>query len=697
MAHRLDSLLRPKSVAVVGATVRESAVGNYTIRNLLRGGFGGELFAVNPRYSKVCGVPCYAALEDLPQKVEHVIFCVSDERIEQVLDAAIERGVRAATIMSALVLSDDERPLLKDRVASRARNAGLLVCGGNGMGFYNFSEGVWACGFDTRSHKPPGNVTLISHSGAAMSGIVDVDERINFNLAVSTGQELCVSMDEYMDFALDLPETRVIGLFIETARNPAGLVAALEKANDRGVPVVAIKVGRTELAARLAVSHSGAMAGSDSAFDALFDRHGVQRVEDMEELATALIMFAQPHEVAPGGLVFLHDSGGERQLAIDLADTVGVGFAELSAQTVSQLEGLLDPGLPAVNPLDAWSTGGPDYHRVMGDCLAALMSDPDAALGAVIHDRAPHGRLYAEYLEYLKRGHEASGKPAFLVSNRQGTGSDAAVIDWTEQGFPVLDGLRSFLAGARCLVAHRDFHARPQPALPSIDEGAIGRSRGRLSGADALSEHEALTLLADFGIQTSRSLLADTEEAAVDAARGLGLPVVLKTAEPGIAHKTDAGGVALNLGSESSLRQAYREVAAKLGPRVLVAPMVKGSVEMMLGMVRDVQFGPLVMIGMGGVHVELLRDVVWALPPVDADGVSRLVDRLMLRPLLDGSRGQPAVNVRAFCEAAARFSMLAAELGDLIAEIDVNPVVLGPEACVAVDALAILESGATDR
>ena len=691
MPHRLDPLLRPKSIAVVGATVREFAVGNYTIRNMLRGGFAGQLFAVNPRYRKVCGIPCFPSLEHLPQTVEHVIFCVSDERIEEALEAAIEHGVRAATIMSALVLGEDEPPLLKERIARRCRDAGLLVCGGNGMGFYHFSEGVWACGFDTRSHSRAGNVTLISHSGAVMSGIVDVDERIDFNLVVSTGQELCVSMDEYMDFALDLPETRVIGLFIEAARNPAGLVTALEKANDRGVPVVAIKVGRTELAARLAVSHSGAMAGSDSAFEALFDRYGVQRVQDMEELATALIMFAQPHEVGRGGIVSLHDSGGERQLAIDLADDVGVEFAELEQHTVDRLEELLDPGLPPVNPLDAWSRGGPDYDRVMGECLAALMSDPGAALGAVVHDRAPHGRLYPTYLEYLQRGHEAAGKPAFLVSNRQGTGADAAVIAWTRRGFPVLDGLRSFLAGARCLLGYRDFVARRQAAPPPIDRRVIEKWRARLGEADGLPEGEALELLADFGVPVNTCSFADTEEVAVAAASDVGFPLALKTAKEGIAHKTDAGGVALDLDDEHSFREAYRKMAAKLGPRVLVAPMVEGSVEMMLGMVRDQQFGPLLMIGIGGVHAEVVNDAVWALPPLDAEGVRRLVDRLRLRPLLDGARGQPAVDVGAFCEAVARFSMLAAELGDQIAEIDANPLVLGPETCAVVDALVIME------
>lgn len=660
----------------------------------MRGGFAGELFAVNPRYSKVCGVPCYPGLADLPRTVEHAIFGVGDERIEQALEAAIEHGARAATIMSALVLGDDKTPVLKDRIASRVREAGLLVCGGNGMGFYNFPERIWACGFDARSHKPSGNVTLISHSGAGMSGILDVDECIDFNLAVSTGQELCVSMDHYMDFALDLPETRVIGLFMETARNPAGLVAAFEKANDRGVPVVAIKVGRTELAARLTASHSGALAGSDSAFDALFDRYGVQRVQDMEEFATALIMFAQPHRVAGGSLVSIHDSGGERQLAIDLADSLGVPFAQLSEQTVSVLEDLLDPGLPAVNPLDAWSTGGPDYDRVMSDCLAALMSDPGAALGAVIHDRAPRGRIYPEYLDYLRRGHAASGKPTFLVSNRQGTGADAAVISaTTDEGFPVIDGLRSFLKGAKCLLDYRDFVARPQTSPPKTPTGAAEKWRSRLCAPGALSERDSLTLLTDFGIPANSCLFTDTEEGAVEAARSLGMPVVLKTAEEGIAHKSDEGGVVLELNDEASLRQAYRKLAARLGPKMLVAPMVTAGVEMILGMVRDSQFGPVLVLGMGGLHAEVMKDVLYALPPLDARGVGRLVDRLKLRPLLDGRRGQPAVDVQAFCEAGARFSVLATELGDLIREIDVNPVVLGPETCVAVDALAIVDAG----
>jgi acyl-CoA synthetase (NDP forming) len=264
MPHRLDSLLRPRSIAVVGASEREATVGRNTIENLQKGGFEGRLYAVNPGRSSVLGVPCFPALANLPEPVEHVIFAVADERLEAALDEAIAHGVRAATIMSTLVIAGDRTPPLRERVLAKIRAASLVVCGANGMGFYNFADGIWGCGFRTRDHRRGGNVAYISHSGSGMCGIVDSEERIDFNLVVSTGQELAVTMDEYLDFALEQPTTRVVGLFMETARNPAGLARALAKAETKRIPVVALKVGRTELSARLTVSHSGAIAGEDA-------------------------------------------------------------------------------------------------------------------------------------------------------------------------------------------------------------------------------------------------------------------------------------------------------------------------------------------------------------------------------------------------------------------------------------------------
>jgi len=695
--HELDPLLRPASIAVLGASERAHTVGSQVIQNLRQGGFTGPLYPVNPSRKNVFGLRCYPSLSELPETVEQVIFAVADSRVEAALNDTIAHGARAATIYSTLMLENDHSPDLRARVSARIRSSGLLVCGANGMGYYNFQDGVWACGFDTRAnHRRGGNVTLISHSGSGMSGIIDCEDRIDFNLAVSTGQELSVTMDQYMDYAIEQMDTRVIGLFMETARNPDGLEKVLAKSARRGIPVVVLKVGRTELAARLTVSHSGAMAGQDAAFQALFDRYGVQRVEDMDELATALLMFAQPHKVADGGLVALHDSGGERQLLIDLADRVGVGLTKISSATERRLQELLDPGLVAVNPLDAWSKGGSEYHLVMEKCFASLMADDQAALGAVVHDRAPDGAIYHDYIGYLHAGHASSGKPVFLVSNHQGTGADPLVQSSTRAGFPVLDGLRSFLVGTRCLLAWRDFQKQwgthdPCAAL----EGeltklapAARRWKSRLKTVLALDEYESGQLLSDFGIPVNPARLADDAGSVVLAATGLGYPVVLKTAQPGVLHKTDQRGVYLNLRDESELSAAYEDLSARLGPRVLLSRMVTGlGTEMMLGIVSDPQFGPLVLLGFGGIHAETLRDVACALPPFDRAMARRLVDSLKHRHLLDGARGLPAGDIEAFCAAAARMSLLAWTLADVIGEIDVNPLLVQSEGCVALDAL----------
>ena len=690
MAHRLDPLLRPRSIAVLGATERDGTVGRHTVENLLKGGFEGGLYAINPGRQSVLGVPCYSSLAALPEPVEHVMFAIADTRVEAALDEAIAHGARAATIMSALVLAHDTDPPLRERVLAKIRRSGVAVCGANGMGFYNFADGVWGCGFRTRSHRRGGNVAYISHSGSGMCGIVDSEERIDFNLVVSTGQELAVSMDEYLDYALEMPGTRAVGLFMETARNPAGLVRALAKARERGIPVAALKVGRTELSAKLTVSHSGAIAGEDGVYDAIFDRYGVHRVRDMDELATTLILFAQPHPLGAGGLVSIHDSGGERQLLIDLADDHGVPLTQLSPASTRTLESLLDPGLPAVNPLDAWSTGGPDFDVTMQNCFAVLMGDPQAALGAVVHDRATDGGIYAAYLDYLRAGHAASGKPAVLVANRQGTGADPRVVAATREGFPVLDGLESFLRGVRHLFDHRDFAARARGVPPAFAETALAKMRARLADRRRFDENDALTLLGDAGLPANAGSIVESEAAAQKAARATGYPVVLKTAKRGLDHKSDQQGIHLGLTDDAAVAAAYRDLAKRIDPRVLVAPMIAShGVEMLLGMVRDPQFGPVVLVGAGGVHVEALGDAVYALPPFDAAEAARLVGRLRIAPLLRSRRHRRPLAIDEFCRVAARFSALVAALGDGLSEVDLNPVIVHADGCAIVDALIV--------
>ena len=698
MPHYLDPLVRPDSIAVVGASRRTDAVGNTVLKNLLRGEFPGALYAVNPGYEEVEGIRCYPSLSALPQPVQHVIFAVSDQRLEAALKEAISSGVKAAMIYSSLVLDEDVEPPLKQRVQEKVQQAGLLLCGANSMGFYNFAHNVWVGGFPTRSHHKPGNVALISQSGAGMSGIVDPDERIDFSFAVSTGLELTVTAEDYLDYALEQPETQVIGLFLETTRRPEKLVAAFRKAADRNIPLVAVKVGRTELAARLGVSHSGALAGSDAVYDAVFDRYGVQRVDDMEQLATALIMFAQPHPVADGGIVTIHDSGGERQLLIDAAAKLDARLTEISARTQERLEGLLDPGLPAVNPLDVWSAGGPGYEDRLEDCFAALLQDEGAALGAVVHDRAAHGRIYPEYVRHLRRGHEASGKPVFLVSNRQGTGADPLVAEATRAGFPVLDGIASFLTGAGRLLAYRDFQASSNIRPPVLPGSAISIWRARLAGIDEIDEIEAGRFLHDCGIPMVTARLLNDEAGLAELMTEMSYPVVMKTAMPGIHHKSDVGGVRLNIGSEADLFRVYRDMSGRLGSRVMIAPMLDvPGVEMILGLTTDEQFGPMIVMGIGGVHAELLQDVVTAAPPFDAATALGSLDRLKMRKLLDGARGVPPVDVPAFCETAAVLSVIAVEFAGLVKEVDINPVKVMEQGCLGLDALVIRKTETVNK
>ena len=689
--HRLQPLLKPSSIAVLGASQKSGSVGNEVIVNLLRGGFEGSIYPVNPGYEEILGIACYPSLVDLPARPDMVIFAISDRRIESALDEVIALNIPACTIFSALILDNDSTPNLKQRIATKAQNAGLLVAGANGMGFYNVRDRVLAGGFDTRDHPYPGNVSLISQSGAGMSGIVDCEQRLQFNLAVSSGYELTVSMEDYLDYALDLKETKVVGLFLETSRYPHKLIQAFKKANQRRIPIVVLKVGRTDLAAELAVSHSGALAGSDQCYNAVFDRYGVQRVDDMDQLATTLIMFAQTDQITQGDVVSLHDSGGERQLMIDLADSLKVPLTKLQPSTITQLENLLDAGLPAVNPLDGWGAGGPNASAMMADCFTALLADTGAALGAVIHDRGPNSEVYSSYLNYLHQAHAASGKPVFLVANRQGSGTDELAITSTHNGFAVIDGVSQFLIGARCLLNYRDFQLREPMSSVGIDQTKCDYWRQRLQAETKVTETLASQCLADLGIPMLQSILVGSEKELALAGANVGFPLVLKTAQPEIDHKSDVGGVVLNIANQADLLKAYREIADRLGPKGMVAPMLQSSgIEMILGISRDSQFGPTVVAGFGGIFAEVLSDVAVLIPPFNATAVKRVLENLSMADLLKGARGASKVDVDSYCEVAARLSEIAVAFSDTLVEVDINPIMLTADGCVGLDALMVL-------
>jgi acyl-CoA synthetase (NDP forming) len=690
----LERMLEARSVAVVGASVKEGSLGHQMMVELRRGGFDGDVYPVNPGYDEVLGERCFPSIAEVPGPVDLAILGVANQRIEQALRDAIVAGARSAVTFSSLYEESPPgpgMPGLAERIASIAHEAGIPLCGGNGMGFLNLEANLRATGFDTPDHIRSGPVAFISHSGSAFAALAFNDRGIGFNLIVSSGQELVTDVADYMEYALDLASTRVIALLIETVRRPEVFRAALARAFERDVPVVALKVGRTERSKSMVTAHSGALAGEDGAYEALFDAYGVLRVASLEEMADVMELFSSPRRVTTGrGIASIHDSGGERVLFTDLAADLAVPFANISEATTARIQEALDPGLEAANPLDAWGTGI-DADRIFTECFHALHDDPDTAALAFVVDLTRQGEPHDEgYLGIARDVFSSTTKPFCVLSNLASAVANDEASLLRDVGIPVLEGTASGLSALGRLLAYRDMRARP-PIKPPPPVSADVRERWavRLAAGNELSELEALALLAEYGIPTTKTIGAASTEEAVDAAEQVGWPVVLKTAAPGVQHKSDVGGVALGLADPDAVRAAYLDIAERLGPEVVVAAMAPAGVELAMGVVRDPQFGPLVLVAAGGVLVEVLRDRRLAMPPLDEARASALVDGLRVRPLLDGVRGAPPADVAALAQALTRLSVLAADLGNQLEALDVNPTIVSAQGCVAVDALVI--------
>lgn len=686
--HRLQPLLNPRSVAVIGASAREGSFGNYTLSELLVGGFKGVAYPINPNYKEILGQRCYPSLLDLPEAPDLAIFSIPSGGLEATLDQAIERGVRAAVMFANAQVPNDQAPPLTRRLAAKAKRAGILLCGANCMGFHNRAEGVRATWFPT-PRAPLGNVAIVTHSGSAFTGLCSLDARFGFNVMVSSGQELVLTAADYMDYMLDMESTRALGLFLETVRDPAGFRACLERAQASDIPVIALKVGRTEKSAKLAITHSGALAGNDAAYEALFDHYGVHRTYDFDEFAAAASLLSAPRRFVQGGLGSLHDSGGLRGMCVDLAGDAGVRFAEISETTRAKLASVLEYGLDAVNPVDAWGTGQ-NADVIFGTCMRALAEDPDCGAVVLFSDIASDDMIAWTMVKALKETYDATDKLVVSALNWSRVTNTEPALDLIAHGIPMLDGANNMIRALRLAIDHRDFQALP-PLVPppAPPRETIERWRQRLDRPGALDEAESLALLADFGVPAPAHKIATTRDAAMAAAKAMGFPVALKTAAPGILHKSDVGGVRLDLGDEAAVAAAYDEMAARLGPRMLIARMAEPGTEVALGLVIDDQFGPLVMVAAGGILVELLGDRLFLLPPVDEARARRALDRLKIRKLFEGVRGRPKGDVGALARAVAGLASLAMHLGDRIGELDVNPVIVGPKGVVAVDALVV--------
>jgi acyl-CoA synthetase (NDP forming) len=686
----LTPLLRARSVAVVGAS-ESDRFGGKLCRNLRAFGYAGGVSYVNPRYERLFDRPCHPRLAALPERPDCALLAVPNAGLEAALADAAAAGIPAAVIF-ANAWSDpaEPGPPLQERLAAIARAHGMAVCGPNCMGFVSLAERLPVSGYDANPDTPAGHVALVTHSGSVWDALLQNRREVAWNYIVSPGNEMVTTAADYVLFALGDPGTRAIGLFLETVRDPATFVAALALAAERDVPIVALKTGRSERGAELARAHSGALSGEDRVYDAIFAHHGVRRVASIEELLDTLELFATGMRPAVPRVAALHDSGGQRALLVDLAEDIGVEFAAIGEDTRARIAAVLEPGLEATNPLDAWGTGN-GAEEIYAESLLALDADPATGLTLFAVDLYPIDDPRSAYPNIAAGVKDRLTKPLAWLTFASATTSEVQARALRRMGIPVLLGAETGLRAVRHVVEYARFQRErpgaaerqvpPPPDLPGLRRELAG-------GAPALDEHASKRILRAYGLDTTREMVASNVDEALRAAEKIGYPVVLKTAE-GELHKTERQGVRLGLGAADEVARAYRDFARRLGPRVLVQEQVPPGVELILGLVNDPQFGPLLSVGSGGIFVEILADVRMLVLPTSADAVREALGALRGAALLRGARGRPPADVEAVVRSALGLAALAEDLGDRISAVDLNPLVALPDRAVAVDALIV--------
>ena len=674
----MDALLSPRSIALVGVSDRPDSYGQALDRMVSEGGYSGRIMRVNPRLAAASDGRIVAGLSDLPEPPEHVVLSLATERVETGLAQALEAGARALTIFS-----ECPDPAMRQRIADRLRDAGAALCGPNSMGFHNLGIGLRVAPFPAPLDLKPGGIGLIAQSGSVLGALMNNDRRLRFSVAVSTGSETITSAADYLLWMVSRPEIRVVGLFLETVRDPDAFVSAMEAASARDLPVVILKVGRSDLSARMAISHTGARVGDAAVFRTLVQRLGGHMVGSLDEMAAMLGLFAQGRRARANGIISVHDSGGERELMADMAEDFGLHYAALSDDTFAAVQAVLEPGITAENPLDAWGTGQ-GARQTYARAVTAMMADDAVGTGLYVLNWRDNYYLHDMHAKALTEAFAQTDKPLAAVSNFARSDDAALAERLADAGIPLLSGMQNAMSAVRALHRHGRV-ARFRPTLRASPHAQ--RWSDALQGRNWIGEAEGYALLADFGIMCPEHGLARSREEAQGIAANIGGAVVLKTAKPGLAHKSDLCGVRLGLSDPAAIGDAYADLEARFCPEVLVAKMVDPGQEWSLGIVNDPDFGPVVRIAPGGVLVDLLPEEALLMAPFEIAEAEAAIRRLCASRLLTGYRGQTSHALGALAQTAAALSRLGWDLRDTLAEIEINPVIVGLEDAVAVDAV----------
>ena len=705
----LECMFVPRSVAVIGATDREGSVGRTLLHNLLNGEFHGEIYAINPKRESVLGLHCYKDVSSLPNPVDLAVIVTPAPSVPGLIGECFQAGVRSAVVISAgFKERGAEGTRLEREIQAQLGHGKMRVIGPNCLGIMNPLAGLNA----TFAHDMalPGNVAFLSQSGALETAILDwsLEKKVGFSAIVSTGSMLDVGWADLIDYFGSDPDTRSILLYMESVGDARSFLSAAREVALRK-PIIVIKAGRSEAAAKAATSHTGALTGSDEVFDAALRRCGVLRVQSIADLFyMAETLARQPRPRGPR-LTILTNAGGPGVLATDALMANDGELATLSDSSLEALSEFLSPHWSHGNPIDVLGDAGAvEYARAFDIAIRDPSSD------GVLAILAPQGMTDpAAIAEALKPYARGFGKPV-IASWMGGKLVAAGIATLNEAGiatFPYADTA----ARAFCYMWRYTYNLRGLYETPSLadDSEADGAPRERvklileavrLTGRTILTEVESKQVLALYGISTVETRIARSEDEAVQLASTIGFPVVLKVYSETITHKTDVGGVKLSLVDEPAVRRAYREiesaVIAKAGAAnfqgVTVQPMLRmEGYELILGSSVDPQFGPVMLFGSGGQLVEVYRDRALALPPLNTTLAQRLIEQTRIFQALKGVRGRPPIDLDELKHVLVRFSKLIVEQ-PWIKEIDINPLLASPDRIIALDARVIVHDPATE-
>jgi len=702
----LDSLFRPRSAAVIGATDRAGTVGRSVVSNLLESKFPIKVYAVNPSHGEVLGLKTYKHIGDIAGGVDLALVVTPAQTVPEIIGECVDAGVKSAVVISAGFREQGhDGALLEEEIRKHLQRGGLRLIGPNCMGFMNPTIGLNATFAKAMPQK--GSVAFLSQSGALLTAILDwsLHEQVGFSACVSTGSMLDVGWGDLIYHFGDDPHTKSILLYMESVGDARSFLSA---AREIGLskPIIVIKAGRSEAASRAAASHTGALTGSDDVLDAAFRRCGVLRVQNIADLFyMAEVLSKQPRPRGPR-LTVVTNAGGPGVLATDSLMATGGELTMLSSESLHELDSFLSPHWSHSNPVDVLADA--DAERFV---KAVEIASKDPASDGLLAIIAPQGLANpTQVAERMKPLAHSTGKP-LLASWMGGEGVAEGTAILNTASIPTFSypdtAARAFTYMWRYTYNLRGLYETP--ALVDAAEAAGARikvsemvQQVRATGRTMLNEYEAKQLLAIYGIPVVKTHAAENEEQAVACATEIGYPVVLKLLSNTIAHKTDVDGVRLRLQTPEEVRSAYRaiqtSVTEKAGAEhfcgVTVQPMVRrDGYELILGSAIDAQFGPVILFGSGGVLVEVYRDRALALPPLNTTLAQRMMEQTKIFAALQGVRGRKPVNLAALEALLVRFSQLVMEQ-PWIKEIDINPLLATPEQLLALDARVVVHDSA---